>query len=351
MLDQNMNGSQVIDLLTISHFDQDHISGLGYLLSKFRVKTLLLPLVDDLAYRLFLAFEYSIATDSEHIEFFINPTEYLLRKYDSRIDNIILVPPSSSNIKGDEKVVNPESIENGNLSFKAIKTERYLNTLISTLSPKGSLLVQDIFQFIPYNDASLQLALTEKFINAVENQKDQIFKESGSSLDFKSIIDSIKELYDTEFGKSAKKRNIISLFLFASPLNHSSDRIEVSEYRDVIDINRDQDYLFSPYPKSKNATLYTGDGYLDKESRLKSLRDYIGEENFKRISCFQVMHHGARSCWYEGLASDIKPLISVFSADATRKRPGHPHGEVLRDFLPHSPVLVDKENNLSVKFY
>jgi len=62
------------------------------------------------------------------------------------------------------------------------------------------------------------------------------------------------------------------------------------------------------------------------------------------------MHHGAESCWYDGLAEDINPFMSIFSADSTRKR-GYPHAKVLRDFLTYSPILVDKKNSLFVNFY
>src|SRR5438105_2163589 len=45
-----------IDLLTLSHFDHDHISGVVRLLREFKIGTLLLPYM-PLAQRLILAFE------------------------------------------------------------------------------------------------------------------------------------------------------------------------------------------------------------------------------------------------------------------------------------------------------
>jgi len=97
--------------------------------------------------------------------------------------------------------------------------------------------------------------------------------------------------------------------------------------------------------------LYTGDGYLDNKTRLTNLKDHLGEENFKKIASLQVMHHGAKSCWYKGLAKEINPFMSIFSADSIRITPGHPHAEVLRDFITYSPILVDKKNSLFVNFY
>ncbi len=84
-----MNGSNIIDLLTISHFDKDHISGLDYLFSQYRVKTILLPFV-DLPHRIFLAFYHQVNIRSEF----------------------------------DDMPIDLESIEIESLNFSAIKTQR-----------------------------------------------------------------------------------------------------------------------------------------------------------------------------------------------------------------------------------
>ncbi len=86
------------------------ISGLDYLFSQYRVKTILLPFV-DLPHRIFLAFYHQVNIRSEFIEFFINPTEYLLKKYEGKIEQIILVPPSNDNSKKDDMPIDLESIE------------------------------------------------------------------------------------------------------------------------------------------------------------------------------------------------------------------------------------------------
>jgi len=202
-----------------------------------------------------------------------------------------------------------------------------------------------MFQFIPYNDASINSKLPKKFIDEVNNKKKIIENSLGG---YQLIITGIRDLYDNQFGKDSKSRNIISLFLYFSPLSKEY-RIEVRGHQRNIMRKKYTCINFSYFCIDKDAILYTGDGYIKKDSQLKDIINYIGEYNFKRISCLQVMHHGSSSCWHSGLAKKINPCISVFSADHTRKN-GHPHADVLRDFLKFYPILVDKENDLTVYY-
>jgi hypothetical protein len=69
-----------------------------------------------------------------------------------------------------------------------------------------------------------------------------------------------------------------------------------------------------------------------------------------RVSCFQVMHHGARGCWHNGIAKSLSPNISVFSSNPEHKSLMHPHAEVVKDFLPYHPVQVDKVSCLEIYY-
>ena len=92
-----------IDLLTISHFDADHISGIARLLKKCSVKNLLLPYA-PLWQRLLIAFGSGIAITSSEFGFFLNPVSYLrsLNRDDENLGRIILVPGSMGNSRPPE---------------------------------------------------------------------------------------------------------------------------------------------------------------------------------------------------------------------------------------------------------
>lgn len=84
-----------IDLLVISHFDKDHISGLSKLLSIYKVKHILLPYYSK-NIRLALLLQKCI-TDPELILYYLDPVNAFLQDYGDYIHHetkIYLVPES-----------------------------------------------------------------------------------------------------------------------------------------------------------------------------------------------------------------------------------------------------------------
>src|ERR1043165_6472472 len=65
-----------LDLVAISHFDEDHVSGLIRLLRRFDIDILLLPYV-PLWERMLLAFHEDVGPDDPFLDFFVNPVAYL----------------------------------------------------------------------------------------------------------------------------------------------------------------------------------------------------------------------------------------------------------------------------------
>src|ERR1035441_6457924 len=68
-------GKERIDLLTLSHFDNDHITGVTALLARFQVNTLMLPYV-PLWERLLIAFASNIGPGDERMGYFVDPVAY-----------------------------------------------------------------------------------------------------------------------------------------------------------------------------------------------------------------------------------------------------------------------------------
>ncbi|HHV6496491.1 TPA: MBL fold metallo-hydrolase, partial [Haemophilus influenzae] len=102
--------------------------------------------------------------------------------------------------------------------------------------------------------------------------------------------------------------------------------------------------------KAKSSILYTGDGSFNNHQLLSYFQSAMGSERMQQIYCLQVMHHGSRDNWFKGVAAVLSPSLSVFSADETRKDCKHPHDEVVRDFLPYNPILVNKQKMLHLEF-
>ena len=97
--------------------------------------------------------------------------------------------------------------------------------------------------------------------------------------------------------------------------------------------------------------MFTGDGYLDSPARLDALVDYLSPQRVAQVGVFQVMHHGARGNWHQGVANRFAPLVSVFSSDPGRGATYHPHSEVLRDFWPYGPAQADKHSSVYISIH
>ena len=69
-----------IDLLTISHFHNDHISGVVDLLKAIGAKTVMLPWA-PLWHRLLIGFDQGLRADDPEILFFVDPVQYLIQEF------------------------------------------------------------------------------------------------------------------------------------------------------------------------------------------------------------------------------------------------------------------------------
>jgi glyoxylase-like metal-dependent hydrolase (beta-lactamase superfamily II) len=96
-------GKPSIDLLALSHFDADHISGVTALLAHFRVEALILPYV-PLWERLLIPFSKGIGPDDDRMRYYVDPVSYLREIGGNNLGRIILIEPSG----GDGPVVDPQ---------------------------------------------------------------------------------------------------------------------------------------------------------------------------------------------------------------------------------------------------
>lgn len=353
-----VNGRYIIDLLAISHFDKDHISGVAKLLGEFQVRTLLLPYV-PLWERLLIAFERGI-TDEADLEPFIDPVRYLTSVEGAEIERVVIVPPGNDDdippgergtIEGDNLPEGPWKQFYGaeDLKYNEDKAAQYadaeLGATIEILDATSSVSVLGLWEFVPYN-ANRTTPISSSFETAVIERRIELLDDRNSS-SRGELLQGLKEIYDEEFGKSSQARNVISLFLYSGPIYETWD-----DYQ----LRRSYPQYLPPFPKrcpcfrrvhprrnrmwKKCSVLYSGDGYLDQPNLVDDLRRRMGEERMKKLGIFQVNHHGAEANWHKGLAKSINPDHSVFSSNPD-KHPHHPHESVLRDFWTYRPVQVN----------
>jgi hypothetical protein len=319
-------GRKRIDLLVLSHFDHDHISGVVRLLNKFKIGTLMLPYM-PLAQRLILAFEKGSGGGNDPFtNFYLNPVAFFLAQDGPGIERILFVPPS-----GNEGPAYPGELPNSQepgpgdeprIDFESEKPkdaddvwaliqpnqQGAKNTVVDFLRPGSRITVAScLWEFIPYNDDPVE-PIPPEFENEVEKHRNALLLGTDSAAR-ESALTELKAAYDGYFGAGSFERNIVSLCLYSGPIYSSWRTCRLTEGRSTSwpgiwhwhrwpfpEMHRWE--LHGP-PKGplrhRCSILYSGDGYLDTSDRLQRLLSYLHERRVRRIGVFQVMHHGAEA--------------------------------------------------------
>lgn len=334
-----------IDLVILSHFDNDHINGIIKLIEGISVHTLLLPYV-PLWQRLLIAIKQGVTELDTLFNFYLNPAEFISSIEGIDINEIVFVPPAGPDdiVPGPGETIAPEyPIEGSELEDGPSPDNSEGDLLLSSSSnvhvrfirPQGRIVVSSLWEFVPYNDASMLPIVNKAFICRVDRIAKYLLNKTTRR---KQALAILKRIYKKTFGAAPDHANLISLFLYSGPLSSKVkfDTLYASA-------------SFDQYPGQYNlAQLSTGDGYLNTIERFLAFkRFYSGGNRLDRAGLIQVMHHGARDNWKQGLGAELKPAASIFSSDPNYSH-GHPHAEVLRDFWSWHPIKVDKSSDFTV---
>ena len=341
-----------IDLLVLSHFDKDHISGVKELLKNGRkIKRWVVPYY-PLWQRLVIASLLEIQPDDEEWAFYQNPIQYLKADFAEELkETQFLLLPAKEN-ESEISITFEPSNSDDILSFKT--TEKLSNEFdnlepnIHWLNPDKALLFrkgEELFEFVLYNVPFHLLAKVPTNLTAFQKQVEQIIQSHQSNST--DPTPALKTLYTLAFGNGNKHKNIISQYLYIRNIKLSSFWGMGNNHIFDVSIDNENEIAVISEDKTKNAILYTGDAFLNDLPLLTDLTQSLGVERMARIYCLQVPHHGSKHNWQQGLANIFSPCLSVFSADSQRRN-GHPHGEVLKDFATYTPILVNKNKRLSI---
>ncbi len=342
-----------LDLAVLSHFDDDHISGICHLISKFPVKTLLLPYM-SLAERLVIAFEEGVPAGDELMSFFINPAEYLTNVEGANIERVLFVLPSTGEgppLSEGGPAINPQDGDGLDITFRPSKPDDYeelqslqlgagatspAHTEIAFMGSGSAITLRALWEFVPYNDDPVK-PIPADFRQNVSRARERL--KNGPSREV--ALATLKDAYDKAFGDDSKERNFISLFLYAGPIYPTWQ--ETSLWA----ASNGASKIRAPFD-GRCSILYTGDGYLDSQHKLDRMTRYLRPQRINRAGVLQVMHHGASDNCFKGVAIEIAPSFSVFSSDPNHGRLKHPRADVLRDFYERCPLRVDKAQSATI---
>jgi hypothetical protein len=342
-------GASRIRLCILSHFDRDHVSGVIRLIDRFPVTTLLLPYI-PLWQRLVIALEQGVGPDDPLLGFFLDPVVYLTGGRAGRVREIVFVPPAGPDRP---TPIAPEDIDGdpggGALDLELDygqppeeaandpATTAHSGVSVRFLRPAGRLVVPLLWEFVPYNDAGLAPKSTSAFLDAA-GPLIAILQSSATGR--ATALKDLRQLYDDQFGATSKLRNLISLFLYSGPLGGLGLQADLSWTYG----------LSFTFFMQRVSQIHTGDGTLDEGTRYEEFARFFGVGGrLSRTALFQVMHHGSRHNWHEGIAAKLAPDVSIFSSDPAHRRFRHPHAKVLRDFWRYGATQVDRRRGYWLK--
>jgi hypothetical protein len=351
-LSQKPSTRAAVDLLMISHFDQDHISGITELIKRAHIRILLLPYL-TLTERLLVAFADGMTPQDPGFRLFLDPVAFLTGIPGAQIDQIVFVPPTTGDGPppadgGGEPPpegegpwqVNLDKLEPPPADAEFEKWKRTFPNII-TMKPGSRLRVANAWEFVPYNDAALAERVTKTFKGTVERRRDRLLSADEKTRD--EALSKLGDAYDDRFGSRSRERNLISLFVWGGPVTGWKCG---AQHGGSSGLPPHLEARF--FDRQKVGILYTGDAFLDTPKRLKELLRALGPQRIEQLCVLQVMHHGAEDNWHDGVAEKLNPIVSVFSSDPEHAGFGHPHALVLRDFWTRGPVQVDHTTEFSV---
>lgn len=351
-----------VDLLVLSHFDQDHVNGVVELLGRCRVGRLFLPYV-PLHRRLAWAFGNGVPSTARLMEFYVNPARYLASRPGAEIDEIVYVEGPATPAPGSpavgEELPPDDSPLRLDVSTDPVVGGEALTDLTGTvqlgiLKPTTRSVIQGVWEFVFYNDERLRPRDYERFRKKVERDALRLLDPRSRFAERKGLLAGLKKHYVRYCGSSAKKRNDISLFVFGRPLagrGSAGSLCAVSGQGLPLPWSCILPWFRCGPPRrppSKLAILYTGDGSLASGGQVEALTYYLGTARLGDLGVLQVMHHGSEGCWHPGLARTLSPCCAVFSSDPDRDNPGHPDLSVWNDFKDFGPVQVDRATGCTV---
>jgi hypothetical protein len=354
-----------IDLVCLSHFHKDHVSGVKRLLTDYGAKVLVLPYV-RLADRMILAVEEE--ADGDFLQFLVDPANYMVGESDTRVvyikggpDPSDPPPPFSNDFEDDSSNMSEgdndsfeTTVPSGDASSTAdapIMSAKGTSSQLELLTHDKPIILSGLWEFVFYNEHRSDISL-DYFENKVHQMIDQWFTIPGEDT-AEGLMKELRALYEDTFGKGGRNANRISLVMYSGPLR-SRNMMSHSWY--PLKFNRliSECYHYCrsskteelPFPLHQSAgILMTGDFYFEKIEAIKEAEKHFTSRRWTRAEILQVPHHGSSYSWFEGAGKEFKNRVSVICAGEGRSN--HPGKLVLKDLDSTEIIRVNEYRGCS----
>ena len=308
---------RTLDLLFLSHFDRDHVSGVGRLLAALHVKTVIMPYLDDLQ-RLAILLEQHVledgqGTNGELEQLLADPTKWFQARGVGQVVQIkparpgarpgiaefgvgtgIEAPEGTGAIdlifvddRGTPATLPPASavVETGCAWVATHQLRRAGDWCLLPYVTSATIEAQD----------ALRRAVAALF--GVEGQSGSLIERFQRKVGEAGFFQSVKQAYrDAHLGDA----NAVSMSLYAGP------------FRDAFWYSRRVLNAARKHHTAGPGWLLTGDAKLDQVSRRNEwLKFYEGVRG--KVGALMLPHHGSAAGFHETILEAARPDALLFA--------------------------------------
>jgi len=357
-----------VDLLVLSHFDDDHVNGVERLLRSRRVRVLALPYM-DVGQSLVCAASFGRDPCSASTAAFqLDPAGWLLsRGLAEQVDTVLLVQggprgdddppvdggpvplpggPDDNQRRQDgradfNKATSLHLSGSARAASKTSTPRMLLWRHVASTAARGIPLELTFFNatqpslFRKDGSGALVARRSRGSISVVQGEVDAVVRRYGlhdlSRPPRRGWRDALRAVYVKHFGGSSQQRNNISLCLLVRPLCLDLNACVIfSDRYDDISVDQERVEL-----QDRGGLLLLGDLRVDRDT-IAEMQKHFGSVRWADIGTVQVPHHGSRYSWEAGAAASFSPDRFVHCVpDASSHHPHQAVGDDLRGFSVH----------------
>jgi hypothetical protein len=372
-----------VNMLVLSHYDDDHVNGLEDLLKQRRVNCLVLPFsewqqrVRDIA----SGGQKGVSASTAQLQ--LSPLAWLQATgLANRVGTLLLVRGGATEQPGD---LDPMPLPNGfnpNVMPGEIREQdshEQRDLRMIGANNAGAPSVQVIQHGVPVQPAGfpmefmfynaelsgydLDIIKTDKAGVLISKKSKQplpmvrqAIESQISALGLDKPLTSwpsgwranLKKFYEGHFGSSGAAKNNISLCMYVAPTSNAQS-LRPCRLFDQHDaphpiVNLDAGSAFRP---DRPAMLCTGDLRLDANV-IAAMQSHFGIQRWGRIGVTQVPHHGSEHSWVSGNAKLLAPSAFVHCAPG---KGAHPHKNVVSDLAGQTVFTADYQSSVYLKYH
>lgn len=331
VLDKYLGEEVEIDMLAISHFDNNHISGLPKLLNSVKkIKKIFIPYYNGLdSYLLLMAYVYGHGATFDNVEQIILVNTQNVLKPESKIN-------FKRNVSFDFSEIDIDELNRGDWY-------KLPNVTIGEIRI-GEFIVEDKWLFKFYN-TNLNVGNSEEIseiILALIGRDGKTSLEEWLKFDLKK--EELRLIYCEYCSNKDKnfKENQSSLFLFHTPIRREIDKIHIllfnkKEYKTQYFVD-----------KTALGTILIGRACMKENENYFNFKNYYWKE-INNIGLFLLPNYERINNWNERILDDFKE-VKIFLDSSELESENHHNAELVKSFLMNGKIVLCSHKKQIVEY-